>query len=539
MPLKSAVTLLMKKARPGLLAVLGALLTWAAVMPSVLHASDGSGGEVASKEIVDPFKRESPRSMQIGLFNVLGSSNAQDVAPFVEGADAGSEESLRRIRAFVAALDRRGSLTQRISLSIEPEGNLADGLAPDLEEIGTLALDEGDVPILIRRTQPDEGPAIWQVAAETVDQVAFEEYEEEAETVDEEAVGTTMVLGAPLSTWLLITGLGLSAFAVIVLSFKIICRKLGVDDRTGHRPLGSILLAAFPPLTLMGVYAAVERLAEPFGASLVERTAIARYSGLAIGFAAIWLAWRLAGVINRWMVHWLRSVDQPAWIGLTNFVTRLVRLALIVVAIGTFLATFAIDVTTGLAALGIGGVALALGARKAVEDIVGSVMILADKPVRIGDRCKVDGVEGEVLDIGMRSTRIQTYDRTITTIPNNVLASQNIENMTLRDRYQIDQRFLLAYDTPPDLLARALQETRNIVEAQEDYIHSTCPVRFEGFTPAGFELRIKCYLAAESYSLGHLRKEKVLIALLQRFGEIGVSIVPSAQRIELSGGAPH
>ncbi|WP_221902302.1 mechanosensitive ion channel family protein [Croceicoccus marinus] len=527
-------------APPSPAAIFLALLLAAALLASgpafAADAADAAPQQAEPEAPSDPFGRQTPRSMQIRLFNALGSGDVEEVVPYVEGADAGSNESRRQVRAFMAALDRRGELAQRLSVSIDAEGDLADGLAPDLEEIGTLALEGGTVPIVIRRASQEGGPAIWQVSAETLDAVPADRFA--AEIDDDELTHRTIFLGAPLSVWTAIIGGGLALFTGILLVFNILCRKLGLDARDGHHPVASLVLAAVPPLALMAVYAALDRMAEPLGASLLERTSIARLANGAVAVGAFWLAWRLAGGINRLLVRWLRNRDQPAWIGLSNFVTRLFRLGLVVVAIAVFLATFAIDVTTGLAALGIGGIALALGARKAVEDIVGSVMILADKPVRIGDRCRVDGIEGDVVDIGMRSTRIQTLDRTLMTIPNNVFASRNIENLTLRDRYFVEQRLTLSYDTEPDRLEHVLQTVRETLEADPSYIPTPSPVRFEGFTPSGFELLIRCCLARETHAMGRLLEERILLRLLRRLAEMEVRIVPSTQRIEWGPAPP-
>jgi MscS family membrane protein len=84
-------------------------------------------------------------------------------------------------------------------------------------------------------------------------------------------------------------------------------------------------------------------------------------------------------------------------------VRRAAKLVLLFIAVVAVLDTFGIDVTTGVAALGIGGIALALGAQKTVENLVGSVTLIADKPVQVGD-CKVGDVVGTVEDVGIRST---------------------------------------------------------------------------------------------------------------------------------------
>ncbi|MFP3334728.1 mechanosensitive ion channel, partial [Pseudomonas sp. SIMBA_064] len=91
-----------------------------------------------------------------------------------------------------------------------------------------------------------------------------------------------------------------------------------------------------------------------------------------------------------------------------------------------------LDLTTGIAALGVGGLALALGAQKTIENLVGSVVVVADSPVRIGDYCKFGTYEGTVIDIGIRSSRVRTLSRTIVTVPNGDFSSMQIENFTSR-----------------------------------------------------------------------------------------------------------
>ena len=113
---------------PRLLAIVSAFAL-SALVPG-LGAESSPDTAVETEQVDDPFGRNSPRAMQIGLFNVLGSGEVADLAPYIEGADPESDASLQRMRSFTLALDQSGELTSRLGLSIDPEGNLADGLAP-------------------------------------------------------------------------------------------------------------------------------------------------------------------------------------------------------------------------------------------------------------------------------------------------------------------------------------------------------------------------------------------------------------------------
>lgn len=110
------------------------------------------------------------------------------------------------------------------------------------------------------------------------------------------------------------------------------------------------------------------------------------------------------------------------------FLSRTTKVAIVIIGIIAILGIIGVDVTAGLAALGIGGIALALGAQKTIENFVGSVSLIADQPLRVGDYCRVDDIKGTVESIGMRSTTLRTSARTIVTIPNGQLSASKIEN---------------------------------------------------------------------------------------------------------------
>ncbi len=92
------------------------------------------------------------------------------------------------------------------------------------------------------------------------------------------------------------------------------------------------------------------------------------------------------------------------------------------------------NTTTLLAGLGIGGVALALASQKTIENLFGSVAVISDRPVSVGDFCKFGSSMGTVEDIGLRSTRIRTLDRTLVTVPNGSFSTMTLENFDRRDK---------------------------------------------------------------------------------------------------------
>ena len=120
-----------------------------------------------------------------------------------------------------------------------------------------------------------------------------------------------------------------------------------------------------------------------------------------------------------------------------------------------------------LAGLGIGGLAVALAAQDTLKNFFGSIMIMLDKPFDVGQRVTVDGYDGTVENIGFRSTRVRTLTGHLVTVPNEKMASSNIENIGRRPSIRRLTNITITYDTPPDKVEKAVEIVRGILENHE------------------------------------------------------------------------
>ena len=119
--------------------------------------------------------------------------------------------------------------------------------------------------------------------------------------------------------------------------------------------------------------------------------------------------------------------------------------ALVVIAAGlAVLGVLGFNLTTALAGLGIGGLAIGFGAQKTIENLFGGISLLGDEVIRVGDTCNFNGRVGTIEDISLRSTRIRTVERTELSIPNGALATMNIENLSRRDKFLFNPNLGLA-----------------------------------------------------------------------------------------------
>jgi MscS family membrane protein len=125
---------------------------------------------------------------------------------------------------------------------------------------------------------------------------------------------------------------------------------------------------------------------------------------------------------------------------------RFVEVTIFVLILLIVLHALGVDVSAALAGVGIGTLALGLGAQKTFENIFGGVSVLFDKVIRVGDICKVNGQMGVVEDIGLRSTRFRTLERTMLSVPNGTMATAVLENLRFRDKFLFQQAIRLRYE---------------------------------------------------------------------------------------------
>jgi MscS family membrane protein len=192
------------------------------------------------------------------------------------------------------------------------------------------------------------------------------------------------------------------------------------------------------------------------------------------------------------------------------------KVFVVVLAVMAFLSELGYAVTSLIAGLGIGGVAVALGAQKTLENLFGAFSIGADQPFLQGDTVRVGDVIGTVEAVGLRSTRIRTQERTLVTIPNGKLADQQIESLAARDRLLLNSPLRLVYGTSAAQLRAILQGVEAALREQPKLYPDGVTVRFVGWSESSLNVEVTAWFATTDWNefLG-IRQE-----LLLRFMEI-------------------
>ena len=191
-------------------------------------------------------------------------------------------------------------------------------------------------------------------------------------------------------------------------------------------------------------------------------------------------------------------------------------------------------ITSLLAGLGIGGLAVALAAQDTLKHFIGSFVLAGDKPFEIGERIVVDGYDGPVESVGLRSTRIRTLEGHLVSIPNGELANKTILNIGKRPHIRQLMNIGLTYDTTPDKLQKALDIVKELLDNHEG-LHEDFPpkVYFNNFNADSLNILVLYWYHPADYWAYMDFNQSLNFSILERFNREGIEFAFPTQTIHL------
>ena len=190
---------------------------------------------------------------------------------------------------------------------------------------------------------------------------------------------------------------------------------------------------------------------------------------------------------------------------------RVAKVVVVLCAILLLLTLAGVETTTALAGVGIFGVALALGAQKSIENLLGGIFLLSDKAIAVGDFCKVSDRVGLIEDITLRSVRMRTVDQTVLSIPAGTMASTAVENFANRKKMLMQTILRLRYGTSSDQLLFVLEGVRRLLADHPDIEHETARFRLVAFGAEAIELELFAYITTGDFEKFLGERERFLL----------------------------
>ncbi len=193
------------------------------------------------------------------------------------------------------------------------------------------------------------------------------------------------------------------------------------------------------------------------------------------------------------------------------------------------------DVKAFLAGLGLGGLAFALAAQDTIANLFGSVVVAIDQPFKVGEAVQIGSNIGVVEDIGLRSTKIRTLDKSLVIIPNKTVASEAITNLSRFTQRRVEQTLGLTYDTKPEQMEGILQDLRQLITADEGVEKESVVVCFNNYGASSLGILV-VYLTLSPDFVNHLQiRERLNLAFMRAVAARGLSFAFPTQTVHLDG----
>ena len=259
--------------------------------------------------------------------------------------------------------------------------------------------------------------------------------------------------------------------------------KTEIDDKlieAFHSPLSFLLVIVgfFFAFKILGV--------EPKKASVLIKVLIT--------FTIFWAVYNLVNVFQEIFFKLGEKFGREFSKEIGAFLSKLTKSFIIITGAVAILQQLGINVSALIASLGIGGLAVALAARDTVANFFGGLTILLDRTFRIGEWIKVGEVEGIVEDIGLRTTKVRTFEKSLITIPNQALSTKPVENFSRRSVRRIKMTIGLTYDTTREQMVNILKDIREMLKNHPRIdISQTTMVYFTDFGESSLNIFVYCF----------------------------------------------
>jgi len=481
----------------------------------------------------DPLGRTTPRGTVFGFLVAARNGEDELASQYLNTRLRGNAAAVLAHQLFVV-LDRR--LPPRLNqLSDLPEGSLSNPMKPDQDFVGTIKGDNENVDIIVERINGGKSGSVWLFSSKTLDSIPglyAEVNLVSVENVLPKFFTNTRLAGIALFEWLAtLVGMPMVYFVTFILS-RLLRRLTGPLRRRLYRrpdlpdvdllPIPARLLVLALIIHWTNSRVTLPLLARQFWSSTATVITIA---------ACVWLLILFASWGEEHARRLLRDRNLTGATSTLRLMRWVVDLVIIFAGVFVTLHYFGVNPTATLAGLGVGGIAVAFAAQKTLENIIGGVSLIFDKAVRVGDFLKVGDAMGTVEDIGLRSTRIRTLERTVVSVPNGQIANMTLENFSSRDKFWLHSILALRYGTTSPQMSTVLEGIRSLLEKGRYLESASVRVRFLRFGPSSLDVEIYAYVFARDWNQFLEIQERLLLRVMDCIGSSGVQFAFPPQTI--------
>lgn len=456
----------------------------------------------------DILGRGNPRGSIIGYLAACSEFNFEKAAEYLdlrnipaEVSEIGGPELARQLNHVLS----RSVWLDDYSVSDSAEGLKGDDLPDYRDELLKIRTSEGEVAIWMQRIPRGDGEKIWKLSNRSVALIPelYEEfsYPPSVEKIRNWFPENASFLGLEAFKWFILLTVAFLSWPVYYLIGWLLSRLFSSPGTEIYPLVRSIFTG---PLTLIAILATTGAFLHRLGAGAYAQQIMDAKTLSIVAF--VWGLWATANLIKKFKQNKLLAQGRPGAAKLLQPITTLIKMVIVIFGLLFWMNNIGVNITTVLAGLGVGGLAVALALQKPIEDMMGALTIFSQAPIRVGDLCKYGNVTGTVEDIGLRTTRVRTLTNTVVSIPNSRIAYVEVENLSYRKKIRFWPTLRLRYDTQQAQLKQICDEILVMLQ-ESDRIHDDpVRVRFTDFDDDAVLIKVHCFLKttdfAESLEIG-------------------------------------
>ena len=481
----------------------------------------------------DSLGRSTPRGTVLGFIIAARKGDDELAAQYLNTRLQGKAAADLAHQLFIV-LDRRLP-AKLIELSDKPEGTAVNLLKPDQELVGTISSENGNVDIFVEHVAVGNSGSLWLFSSTTLESIP-DLYEENNfasvhDVLPEFLVNTRFAGIALFELVAIFVGMPLFYFLTVLLN-RLLSPLIGLSRRRLSRRPELPDPEFLPiPVRLLLLAAVIHWMTSKVSLPLIARQFWSSTASFIFIAGCVWVLILLNSRGEEFINRRLRSRNITGATSLLRLARRVIDSLAIFAGVTVTLYHFGVNPTAELAGLGVGGIAVALAAQKTMENIIGGVSLIFDRVVRMGDAIKVGDTQGTVVDIGLRSTRIRTFDRTLVSVPNGLIANLTLENFSSRDKFWFHPILALGHGTTSPQMYAVLDRLRSLLEESRQLEPHSVRVRFLRYGPFSLDVEVFGYVLARDWNQFLEIQEGLLLGIMECIESAGVQIAIPLQTI--------
>jgi len=486
----------------------------------------------------DEFDRGTPQRSGYGFMRTVDKGDYETAAQYLDLRNlrgTASELTGAQLARRFFVIIKRADWVDVSELVDDPAGRANDNLPAYRDSLGIIEHNGKETRLYMQKVPRGDGVSIWKVSNATVSLIPklYETYGY-PEIIEElrRNLPNKVILGYEVFKWVVVGTAAVFAYVLIFLIALVIRRVLGDPKAPSHRRIFRFLVL---PFGLWLVIIAMNAAANSLGSG-VTADAWRRLTPVPI-LITVWMMFAGTNLLQEIYATRLRDKGRRGAAVLMGPAGNAIKIVIGIAAILLYMDKLGVNITTVLAGLGVGGIAVALALQKPMEDVFGAFTLYTQQPIRVGDFCRIGDQTGTIEEIGLRTTRMRTLANTVIAIPNAQLANAPIDNISARRKIRFRPILRLRYDTTPEQLQQILDGIRDLLSSNEYVLEESQRVRFTEISDEALLIEVNAYLNTTDWAKYLEMAEQLNLHILKIIALAGTSLFIPARILYADGSA--